>query len=56
VHIQREPEGEWIGLDATTIVGPNGVGTATSRLHDLEGQVATGAQALLVRPRGTGHG
>jgi hypothetical protein len=56
VHVQREPEGEWIGLDATTIVGPNGVGTATSRLHDLEGQVATGAQALLVRPRGTGHG
>jgi hypothetical protein len=26
VHIQREPEGEWIGLDATTIVGPHGRG------------------------------
>jgi hypothetical protein len=51
VHIQREPEGEWIGLDATTIVGPHGVGTATSRLHDRTGQLATGAQALLVRPR-----
>ena len=51
VHLQREPVGEWIGLDAATTVGPNGVGTAASRLHDLEGQVATGVQALLVRPR-----
>ncbi|AXB42982.1 thioesterase family protein [Amycolatopsis albispora] len=51
VHIQREPAGEWIGLDARTVVGPDGIGTATSRLHDPGGQVATGAQALLVRPR-----
>ncbi|MEU6641637.1 thioesterase family protein [Saccharomonospora sp. NPDC046836] len=51
VHIQREPIGEWIGLDAATIIGPHGVGTATSRLHDASGQVATGAQALLVRRR-----
>ncbi|GAB2782035.1 thioesterase family protein [Amycolatopsis magusensis] len=51
VHIQREPDGEWIGLDALTVVGPDGIGTATSRLHDPGGQVATGAQALLVRPR-----
>ncbi|WP_158883906.1 thioesterase family protein [Amycolatopsis anabasis] len=51
VHLLREPEGEWIGLDAVTVIGPNGVGTATSKLHDLGGQLATGAQALLVRPR-----
>ncbi|WP_199432165.1 thioesterase family protein [Qaidamihabitans albus] len=51
VHVHREPEGEWIGLDATTIVGPQGVGTATSRLHDTAGQTATGTQALLVRRR-----
>ncbi|QFU90645.1 thioesterase family protein [Amycolatopsis sp. YIM 10] len=51
VHIQREPAGEWIGLDARTVVGPDGIGTATSELHDQGGQVATGAQALLVRPR-----
>jgi hypothetical protein len=51
VYIQREPVGEWVGLDATTFVGPHGVGTATSKLHDVTGQLATGAQALLVRPR-----
>lgn len=51
VHIQRKPAGEWIGIDAITLAGPHGVGTATSVLHDMTGQVATGAQALLVRPR-----
>ncbi|EHR51062.1 hypothetical protein SacmaDRAFT_2823 [Saccharomonospora marina XMU15] len=51
VHILREPIGEWIGLDAATVIGPAGVGTATSTLHDEGGQVATGSQALLVRRR-----
>lgn len=51
VHLHREPSGEWVGLDAATILGPDGVATATSALHDRDGQVATGAQALLVRHR-----
>lgn len=51
VHVWREPKGEWIGLDANTAIGPNGVGTATSVLHDVDGPVGRGAQALLVRPR-----
>ncbi|WP_431875979.1 thioesterase family protein [Amycolatopsis sacchari] len=51
VHLHRLPRGEWIGLDAATAVGPDGIGTATSTLRDSEGPVATGAQALLVRPR-----
>lgn len=51
VHLLREPAGEWVGLDATTLIGPNGVGTATSVLHDRSGQVGRGAQALLIRPR-----
>jgi hypothetical protein len=51
VHVQREPVGEWIGLDAHTVIGDNGVGTATSTLHDERGHVAFGAQALMIRPR-----
>lgn len=51
VHLWREPVGEWIGLDAATVLGPEGVGTATSTLHDRSGPVGRGAQALLVRPR-----
>jgi hypothetical protein len=51
VHLHRMPAGEWIGLDAHTVIGPHGVGTALSTLHDHTGPVAAGAQALLVRPR-----
>lgn len=51
VHLLREPGGEWIGLDASTAIGPRGVGVAASVLHDPSGPVARGAQALLVRPR-----
>jgi hypothetical protein len=56
VHLRRPPSGEWIGLDAVTLVGRHGIGTATSILHDGDGPVATGAQALLVRPRQAGGG
>ena len=51
VHVQRAPAGEWIGLDAHTVIGPEGTGTALSVLHDHQGQVANSSQALLVRPR-----
>jgi hypothetical protein len=51
VHLHREPDGEWIGLDAATVIGPNGIGTALSTLHDVHGPVGGGSQALLVRPR-----
>jgi hypothetical protein len=51
VHLHREPVGEWICLDANTVIGPDGVGTAYSVLHDCSGPVGRGAQALLVRRR-----
>jgi hypothetical protein len=51
VHAHREPDGDWIGLDAHTEIGPHGVGTARSVLHDVHGKLGGGAQALLVRPR-----
>lgn len=51
VHVHREPVGEWVALDAATAIGPDGVGTAVSVLHDLSGAVGRGAQALLIRPQ-----
>jgi hypothetical protein len=51
VHTWRAPAGEWIGLDATTTIGPTGIGTAASVLHDERGAVGRGTQALLVRQR-----
>lgn len=51
VHVHRQPDGEWIGLDAATTIGPHGLGVANSVLHDHRGPLGTGAQALMVRPR-----
>ena len=51
VHLHREPVGEWFALDARTVIGPAGVGVATSELHDERGPVGRGAQSLFVRER-----
>ncbi|MET8758576.1 thioesterase family protein [Lentzea sp. NPDC004782] len=51
VHLHRQPVGEWVGLDARTTIGPDGVGLATSTVHDVDGPVGTTAQALFVRER-----
>ena len=54
VHVYRDPAGDWIGLDATTMIGPDGVGTALSTLYDQSGRIVAGAQALMVRARTIG--
>ncbi|WP_408630007.1 thioesterase family protein [Actinomycetospora lemnae] len=51
LHVHRAPRGEWIGLDADSVIGPEGLGTAFSVLHDEHGPVGRAAQALTVRPR-----
>jgi len=47
VTVRRAPVGEWIGLDAETLLGPNGIGTATTTLHDELGPIATATQSLI---------
>lgn len=51
VHLWREPQGEWIGLDARTILSSGGIATAASVVHDLEGPVGQAFQSLVVAPR-----
>jgi hypothetical protein len=51
VHIERLPEGEWIGVDAVMLPQPTGVGTAESVLFDTGGRVGRAAQTLLVSAR-----
>jgi hypothetical protein len=51
VHVEREPEGEWICLDARSSIEPGGAGLATSILSDRRGPVARGAQTLYVGER-----
>jgi hypothetical protein len=51
VHLEREPRGEWICLDASTSIQPGGAGLATSTLSDRDGPVGRGAQTLYVARR-----
>lgn len=51
VHLAREPVGEWIGLESTTELGPEGTGLAVSTLHDERGPLGRALQSLFVAPR-----
>jgi hypothetical protein len=51
IHLQRPPLGEWIGLDARTLLRRGGMGLAESVLHDVHGPVGRAFQTLVVQPR-----
>jgi hypothetical protein len=51
LYIEREPVGEWICLDAKTMIAHDGIGLAESVLYDESGRVGRAIQALLVAPR-----
>jgi len=51
VTLNRRPEGEWIGLDARTLMHPGGIAWAQSTLHDERGPFGLATQALVVQPR-----
>jgi hypothetical protein len=51
VHLDREPEGEWVRLDARTSIAPQGTGLATAALSDLNGPIGVAAQSLFVNER-----
>jgi acyl-Coa thioesterase superfamily protein/acyl-CoA thioesterase superfamily protein len=51
VSLHRDPEGEWLLLDAESSIGPSGTGLAASTLSDAAGPVGRGLQTLVVAPR-----
>jgi hypothetical protein len=51
LYIEREPTGEWIGLESQTRIARDGIGLAESILYDQRGAVGLATQALLVAPR-----
>jgi hypothetical protein len=51
IHLLRRPIGEWIALDARTLLGPDGCGLAESALYDGHGLIGRSAQSLAVRRR-----
>lgn len=51
ITLDRRPQGEWIGLDARTLLSPNGVAWSEAVLHDSAGPVGRATQALVVQRR-----
>ncbi len=51
VHLDRDPEGEWICLEAVTRIADDGTGSAESVLSDERGRIGRAVQALLVASR-----
>ena len=51
VYLERDPVGDWVGLDARTRVGPDGTALAESVLYDERGRIGRALQGLLVLPR-----
>jgi hypothetical protein len=51
VHLHRYPVGEWVCLDARTVVDAGGIGLADTALHDQAGSLGRAAQSLFVATR-----
>lgn len=51
VHLERDAEGEWIGLEAETTIGSDGTGQAVSTLFDRRGRIGRAVQGLFVGER-----
>ncbi|HEY5900152.1 MAG TPA: thioesterase family protein [Burkholderiales bacterium] len=54
INLLRPPQGEWICIDAQTLLGPSGGGVAEARIFDAEGLVGRSTQSLSVRLRTQG--
>jgi hypothetical protein len=51
VALARDPVGDWLLLDGTTVVGGQGSGVAETALSDTRGPCGRALQTLLVAPR-----
>ena len=50
-HLVRYPRGEWLGMDAATVVGDHGVAQSRTRMFDEEGFLATSNATLVITSR-----
>ncbi|MDA1118619.1 MAG: thioesterase family protein, partial [Proteobacteria bacterium] len=51
VNLLRAPAGEWICIEAHTLLGPASGGLAEARIYDEQGLVGRSTQSLIVRLR-----
>ncbi len=52
VHLARPPAGEWVCLDAQTVIGGEGAAFAESTLSDRDGVFGRATQSLLIESAG----
>jgi hypothetical protein len=51
IHLFRQPEGRWLGVETQVVFGPAGHGLTSSELHDVGGHVGRAEQSLFLRSR-----
>ena len=51
VALHRPPHGQWLGMDAATVLGDTGVAQCFAVLFDADGPIGRSAQSLFVEPR-----
>lgn len=51
VGVFRQPEGPWVGMDARTVIGNDGIGQTTTVAFDRKGKVGQSIHTLFIRPR-----
>jgi hypothetical protein len=51
INLLRRPAGEWICIEAHTLLGPSGAGVAEARIFDAQGLVGRSIQSLALRLR-----
>ena len=49
IHMYREPEGQWLGLEVQQSYGTDGIGLTSTVLHDTSGPFGRAEQILTVR-------
>jgi hypothetical protein len=51
INLLRKAQGEWICVDARTLLGPDGGGLAEARIFDAQGLIGRSVQSLAIRLR-----
>lgn len=51
INLLRQPAGEWICIEAQTLLGPQSGGLAEARIYDEQGLIGRSTQSLAVRAR-----
>lgn len=49
--LHRQPEGEWVGMDARTVIENDGIGQTSTVVFDTKGKVGQSVHSLFVRPK-----